>query len=216
MELYPKNRLPIREVRKFIVIFYIVGVLGFLIPFTREIFIRITPLALILGVYLLAVYHHKFSFKTVIGFAIVYFFGFGIEAIGVNTGLIFGNYQYGNGLGVKLFETPLMIGVNWLFLTYVSLSIVRQVKVKPIVSLFLAPFLMLVYDLVLEVVAPKMNMWSWESHSVPLKNYIAWYLIGLAFVWLIHRFKIQTKNPLALILFICQFVFFVFLALFLP
>ncbi|MFO7880363.1 MAG: carotenoid biosynthesis protein [Bacteroidota bacterium] len=213
MELYPKSKLPLGEVRKFIIIFYIVGVLGFLIPFTRDIFIRITPLALLLSVYLLAVYHKSFTPKTLVGFALVYVLGFFIEAIGVNTGLIFGHYRYGSGLGIKLFETPLMIGVNWLFLTYTSLSVVRSMKIKKVLSVFLAPLLMLVYDLILEIVAPKMDMWSWENTAVPLKNYLAWYGIGVAFALIFTVFRINTKNPLSLVLLVCQFVFFIFLAI---
>ena len=35
------------------------------------------------------------------------------EAIGVNTGLLFGTYEYGANLGFKIFGVPLIIGVNW-------------------------------------------------------------------------------------------------------
>src|SRR6056297_2721763 len=35
------------------------------------------------------------------------------EAIGVQTGIIFGEYIYGSVLGPKIFDTPLMVGVMW-------------------------------------------------------------------------------------------------------
>lgn len=208
MELYPKNKIPIGEVRKFIVIFYIVGLCGFFIPFTKAFFISITPFALLLNVYLLAIYHEKYTLKYVLIFLLIFISGYCIEVVGVKTGLIFGIYNYGNALGIKLFETPLLIGVNWLFLTYTAISITEKLNIKKWLALFVAPALMLVYDIVLELVAPKMDMWNWHNSEVPLKNYIAWYIIAFCFVMLLNAFKIKTSNSLSAIIFICQFLFF--------
>ncbi len=211
MNLYPKNKIPEKEVKKFIVIFYGVGTLGFLIPFTKGFFIAITPFALLLSTYLLAIYHKKYALKTIVIFVLIFLLGFFVEVVGVNTGLIFGNYKYGSGLGVKLFETPLLIGVNWLFLTYASVSVLSGLKINKNLALIFAPVLMLIYDLVLEQVAPKMDMWSWQNNDIPLQNYIAWFLIALVFVALIRVFKIDASNSMSKILLISQFVFFVLL-----
>lgn len=208
MELYPKNKIPFGEVRKFIVIFYIVALCGFIIPFTKAFFIIITPFALLLNVYLLAIYHEKYTLKCVLIFLLIFISGYCIEVVGVKTGFIFGSYIYGNALGIKLFETPLLIGVNWLFLTYTAIGITEKLNIKKRLVLFVAPAIMLVYDVVLEQVAPKMDMWSWQNALVPLKNYIAWYIIAFSFVLLLKAFKIKTSNPLSAILFICQFLFF--------
>ncbi len=213
MELYPKNKIPIADVKKFIVIFYLVGLLGFIIPFSKEFFIVITPFALLLNSYLLAIYHKKYALKDVLIFLLIFISGYVIEVIGVKTGLIFGIYTYGNALGLKMFETPLMIGINWLFLTYTATAITDSLKGNKWLAVFVAPALMLVYDIVLEQVAPKMNMWTWQNSEVPIRNYIAWYAIAFCFVLLFKIFKIETKNPLSAILFICQFVFFALLTL---
>ncbi len=211
MNLYPKNKIPLREVKKFIAIFYMVGTLGFLITFTRSLFIVMTPFALLLNTYLLAIYHKKYDIKHIGVFVFIFLAGFFIEVIGVNTGLIFGDYQYGNGLGLKLFETPLLIGVNWLFLTYTSASLLDSLKINKNISILLAPSLMVIYDLVLEKVAPKMDMWTWQNHTIPLQNYMAWFMIALVFITLLRLFKINLENSLSKILLICQFVFFVVL-----
>ncbi|GAB1415715.1 hypothetical protein MASR2M117_11210 [Paludibacter sp.] len=208
MELYPKNKIPISEVRKFLIIFYIVGLVGFIIPFSKPFFIIITPFALLLNVYLLAIYHAKYTLKYVLIFLLIFISGYSIEVVGVKTGLIFGSYIYGNALGIKLFETPLLIGVNWLFLSYTAISIAEKLRIKKWLTLFVAPALMLVYDIVLEQVAPKMDMWNWHNSEVPIRNYVAWYVIAFSFVLLLKAFKIKTSNPLSAILFICQFLFF--------
>ncbi|PVX49217.1 putative membrane protein [Balneicella halophila] len=208
MELYPKNKIPISEVRKFLIIFYIVGLVGFIIPFSKPFFITITPYALLLNVYLLAIYHAKYTLKYVLIFLIIFISGYSIEVVGVKTGLIFGSYIYGNALGIKLFETPLLIGVNWLFLSYTAIGIAEKLRIKKWLTLFVAPALMLVYDIVMEQVAPKMDMWNWQNSEVPIRNYVAWYVIAFSFVLLLKAFKIKTSNPLSAILFICQFLFF--------
>ncbi|MBN2166156.1 MAG: carotenoid biosynthesis protein [Marinilabiliaceae bacterium] len=215
MNIYPRNILPVKNVRRFIVIFYIVGVLGFIIPYSREIFKIITPLALILNIYLLAIYHKDFGIKDIFVFIFVLVVGFIIEVLGVKTGLIFGSYSYGDSLGFKLFDTPVIIGINWLFLVYTSTSVAEYLKFKKSIVIIIAPLLMLLYDFVLEQVAPQMDMWSWYESLIPLKNYLAWYIMGLGFVMLFKVYKIDTKNPVSTLLFVCQFVFFVFLTFFL-
>ena len=211
MEFYPKNKIPIAEVKKFIVIFYIVGLSGFIIPFSKAFFIVITPFALLLSTYLLAIYHKKYALKDVLVFLLIFISGYIIEVIGVKTGLIFGMYTYGNTLGLKIFETPLMIGINWLFLTYTATAIANSLKIFKRLIVFITPALMLIYDIVLEQVAPKINMWTWQNSEVPFKNYLAWYIIALVFVLLFKVFKIETKNQMAVILFVCQFLFFLLL-----
>ena len=103
MDFYPKNKIPIADVKKFIIIFYLVGFLGFVIPFTKALFITITPFALLLNTYLLAVYHHKYTFKDTFLFLLIFLSGYIIELIGVKTGFVFGYYTYGGALGPKLF-----------------------------------------------------------------------------------------------------------------
>lgn len=213
MHINPKYKIPLPTVKWLIVIFYGVGTLGFLFPETKDLFIAIIPFAILLNTSLLFLYHKTYSVKTVSVFLLVFLLGFFIEIIGVNTGLVFGNYQYGSGLGLKVFSTPLLIGVNWLFLTYASTSVVSSFRLNKILSVVFPPFLMLIYDLVLEQVAPIMDMWAWQNNSVPLQNYVAWYVIALAFVSLFKIFKIDTNNGISKMLLVCQFIFFVLLML---
>lgn len=197
------------QVSLFFVVFYAVGIIGLIVPYSFPLFVRLTLLALILSIIGLFVYHRSIKPKQdILIFAFIFFLGFIIEAIGVNTGRIFGNYQYGDALGLKLFNTPLFIGLNWLFLTYTGVSISEKLSGKISVQLLIAPTIMLVYDLVLEQLASKMDMWSWPNASIPMENYIAWWLIGFVFGCIFKLFKIDTRNPIALVLFLCQFLFF--------
>lgn len=211
MNIYPKNKIPVAEVKKFIIILYVIGILGFAIPSSRDFFSTITPLTLLVSIYLLIVYHRTFTIQTILAFTLIFIMGFLLEAIGVKTGLVFGEYTYGNTLGIKLFDTPLLIGLNWLFLTYTSISVIRQLKIKEGIIIILAPMLMLIYDIVMEQIAPLIDMWNWQNSKIPLKNYLAWYVLGVCFVGIFKFFKINTRNPIATILIAGQFVFFLIL-----
>jgi len=215
MNLFPKNKVELREIKKFIVIFYIIGFIGFIIPFTPKIFRYITPLALLISVYLLALYHTDYNRKSIFVFSIIYLSGFFIEVLGVKSGLIFGPYKYGYSLGPGIFGTPLIIGINWLFLVYTCTSIIERFKLNTFLKVVLASCLMVVYDLVLEQVAGKMDMWYWEGSHVPIKNYIAWYIISFIFISLFQVMKMKTTNKLSLVLFVCQFTFLFALMIFL-
>jgi putative membrane protein len=193
----------------------LVGIAGFLFPSTRHIFNRLTPLALLLSAGFLIWFHQpKFTKKMLVVFGIIFIFSFLVEAIGVKTGLIFGEYIYGNGLGLKLFETPLMIGLNWLMLIYCTQIIAERISEDQTIRLFFAPFLMVIYDLVLEQAAPLLGMWSWAGGKIPVQNYVAWYLLAFLFHLLLQKTKTEFLNKMAIPVFVIQFLFFVVLVLY--
>lgn len=104
---------------------YGVGLAGMLLPFSREIFITITPLNLIFAA--LFLFYGRWPARRVLltGLA-VFVASFLVEAAGVNTGKIFGYYSYGSALGPKLWNTPVIIGLNWFVLIYCTNVISRQ------------------------------------------------------------------------------------------
>jgi bisanhydrobacterioruberin hydratase len=161
-----------------------------------------------------AFHEAKWELKTLAAFVLVYISGFVIESVGVNTGLIFGEYIYGKTLGYQIFETPLIIGMNWLFLVYVSSSLTERLNSGRFISFLLPPVLMVIYDLVLEQVAPDLGMWNWKNEVIPLQNYIAWFVVAFIFVLVFGLFNIKTSNKIAPLIFILQFLFFLLLMIF--
>ena len=203
------------KVKSFFISFYAIGLAGMVLPFSFPLFLKLIPFALLLSFFAIFLFHEqKIDLKTIVVFAIIFLAGFFVEVIGVNTGVIFGEYSYGEGLGYKLFNTPLMMGINWVLMIYLSSSLVSQLNIKPILSVFLASASMIIYDLVTEQVAPVFDMWSWTGNSVPIQNYISWFLIAVVFHLLLKIFKINTNNALAPLIYICQFIFFLILMLF--
>ncbi len=200
---YPKG------VIGFFVLFYTVGVLGMIYEPTRSFFMSLTPLALLLSSFALALFHRSvFGKKEALVFAAIVIFGYLVEVVGVNTGKIFGVYAYGDTLGLKAWETPFMIGLNWLLLVYTSAAMVQHFNVPRYLQPVVASLLMLGYDFILEPIAPRIDMWEWANDAAPLENFIAWGLVAYIFHTVLLLSRIQIKNSLAIAIFILQILFF--------
>lgn len=202
----------LKTIKALIIVFYLVGVVGMLLPQTFPFFLNLIPLALGLSFVTLACFHEgKVTRNTYLAFSIIYLFSFLIEAIGVTTGLIFGHYTYDQSLGLKVFRTPIIIGVNWLFLVYTTASMVDHFNISKWAKIILASSGMVGYDLLMEQIAPTLNMWHWKDDIVPIQNYLAWFVFAVLFHFLLKTMKIKTSNALSLMLFVCQFLFFLML-----
>ena len=198
-------------VAAFLAIFYTVGVLGLSFAFSFNYFVKLTPLALLLSFVILLFYHKRFTIKTGLIFSLIFLIGFGIELIGVQTKMIFGTYIYGDSLGLKILDTPLIIGLNWLLLVYLANSVLNGLKLNTAVKNFFASLILLAYDLILEQVAQLIHMWSWENETVPLQNYLAWFVLALVLSGLLSWSNINLKNRIAPVILICQSLFFILL-----
>jgi uncharacterized membrane protein len=194
----------------FFVIFYCVGILGFSFQLTRNLFQHLVSFNLIVSVFFLFWFHSPRNLKSLLIFGSIFLAGFLSELTGVNTHLIFGSYSYGNTLGFKIFQTPLLIGLNWLILIYCIFLITDNLNKKWYFP-FMGSAVMVIYDIIMEPVAIRIGMWDWDGGQIPVKNYISWYLISLGLFFFLYFTKPAFKNPVARCLFFVQFGFFLFL-----
>lgn len=207
-----ENRLSVRIVRIFLVIFYAVGIAGFAWPVTHDLFQRLVSLNLLVSFALLFLYHSSWSTRQLIVFAAIAVSGFLIEMAGIHTGLVFGSYSYGKALGIKVLSTPLLIGINWLVLVYCVYILIPSLNNRWYYPL-LASGLLVLYDFVMEPVAIATDMWSWQGGAVPLKNYATWFIVAAGMLYALKFFRISYRNPIATWLLAIQFIFFLMLGL---
>lgn len=203
------------EALKFLLIFYLVGFVGFLLPVSRPIFELLIPVSLLTNVFLLFLFHRPYNWKHLRFFIAIVLLTFIIEAIGVNTGVLFGEYYYGKSLPVKIWGTPVIIGFNWLLLSY---GVVVLLRMKPVLRKYLpilAGVLMTLFDSIMEPVAMKTGMWNWTANSVPLQNYVIWFMVSVLIAASFEIFEIKTQQKIGAWIFVLQFFFFVLLNLFL-
>ena len=141
---------------------------------------------------------------------LIFLVGMLSEFIGVNYGLIFGEYTYGNNLGFKLFGIPLLIGLNWVILTVICANI-ASILIKNNSILLMIIFgttLMLIMDFVMEPIAPKLDLWKFKNLVVPMSNYIGWLIISIL-TQSIYNIQFKEKEfKISLNLYTAIFIFF--------
>ena len=134
--------------------------------------------------------------------------GYSIEWIGVHTSFLFGHYQYGSVLGYKLDGIPLIIGLNWVLLTFTSTAIVHKWQVPLLLKALIAGALMTGLDWILEPVAIRSGFWSWYNQPVPFYNYICWMIFSTLFCYWVLRRKTVETNKVTVGLFAILVIFF--------
>lgn len=192
-----------------LVIFYLVGIVG-LTSSWREDFLPLSFMNLMISfiVLLLALKEHSLHFYKFVfaGFTI----GMVAEWLGVHTGLLFGNYIYGDNLGPLWYGVPIIIGINWVMLTIISGSIAERLKIHWFFKAVIGTFLMLILDLLIEPIAIQSDYWTW-SGAIPFSNFVGWFLIAFVIQILYFSMKLAEQNKVATVLYFLQIVFFLIL-----
>jgi putative membrane protein len=176
-------------------IFYGVGVVGHLLDATRPLMLRITPfflplmgllaLSTLVAVSLRGETRGAGRFWAWAGATLVATWA--LEVLGVHTGIVFGDYVYGRGLGAPLLGVPPIIGANWVLvclgmLLWVTPTLEAR-RVPALAIALVAAALATAFDWVMEPVAITLGYWSWGGGDIPLQNYLAWFLIALGASW---------------------------------
>jgi putative membrane protein len=210
-------------------LFHGTGVLGILFTPYKDWFVISTPLVLLFMFFLLANTQLKAIKSFLLSFAIAFVISMGTEIIGVNTGLLFGQYQYGPVLGPKILGVPWLIGLNWFVIVYCSgsllIHIVELMKSQLNIPLTAATSTSMVviggaalatfFDFILEPVAVKLNFWTWNSGDIPLFNYLCWFVVSAVLLRINLQLKQVNAQVFASSLLIIQAAFFLMLNLFL-
>jgi uncharacterized membrane protein len=131
--------------------------------------------------------------------------GNAIENIGIATGIPFGHYRFLDVMGPKLFNVPILLGLAYVGMAYVSWTIARilvgglspRVNGLRIVTIpLVASCIMVAWDVAQDPVwSTFLHAWVWYDSGpwfgVPLSNFAGWYvsvfLIYLLFALYLKR-----------------------------
>jgi len=111
------------------------------------------------------------------------------ENLSIATGFPFGRYYFVELMGPKLFQVPVLLGLAYIGMAYVSWTLARVIAGNPhapvagirIAALpVVASFLMVAWDLAQDPVwATVLHGWVWRDggpwFGVPISNYLGWY-----------------------------------------
>jgi putative membrane protein len=192
-----------------VIMFHVVGLIGFLTPSLRLLFMQLVPYHLALMMVLLVLAHRPINTQFILFVLLILIMGFTAEWLGVHTTRLFGNYAYGNTLGLKFDGIPLTMCINWFLLIYCTGVTLQKSRLKNSWVRILAGSLLLVLlDILIEPVAVKFNYWHWASNQIPIKNYVCWFLLSAVLLFVFEKFEFKKQGVVAIVLLVAQFVFF--------
>ena len=191
-------------------LFHLCGMVGISYG-NKEFFLAFTPINLFISFVLLFVNQKQLESKELKSAFLIFFIGMMSEILGVNYGLIFGDYVYLDNLGVKILGVPVLIGVNWIILTYITGSLSSFIFKNKYVSILMGAILMIALDLLIEPVAPLLGFWIFDLPEVPLQNYIGWFVIGIITQVIFQLNTTEKEFTFSTHLLIVNAIFFAFL-----
>ena len=189
-------------------LFHLSGLVG-LLYIDKNLFASLTPLNLFISSTLLFVNQKSLKKKEVIIVFLIFSIGMIAEILGVNYGLIFGKYDYGDNLGLKLLGVPLLIGLNWVVLTFICGSISDHFIKNKYLSIVVGIIFMLIIDITLEPIAPTLDYWEFSGSIAPIQNYIGWAFTSLLTLYIYQFYYSSKEFTFSINLFLAQFLFFV-------
>jgi len=197
-----------------IYVIFLVGVIGHIIAATFPLMLKITPyVLLILGHLLILRFAATKSTNVLIWIIAVFLFTFCMEVIGVKTGWIFGEYRYGSTLGSRVFDVPVIIGFNWTFVILGAISLSQRITKNKYLVVLSTGIIAVIFDLILEPIAVRLDYWQWTNNEIPVMNYIAWFLIAVISAILFYVIKPVKLTMLPAKYLLVQFTFFFILSL---
>ncbi|MEY2544348.1 MAG: hypothetical protein QOE81_1809 [Verrucomicrobiota bacterium] len=143
-------------------------------------------------------------------FAICFVVGNVFENLGVATGFPFGRYYFTDAMGPKLFQIPILVGLAYVGMGYLSWTLGRVilgnlrsplVGTRVITLPLLAAFIMIAWDIANDAIWANIDrLWVWPNggpyFGVPLTNfpglYGVYYLIHLSFA-----IYLRGRSPMA-------------------
>jgi putative membrane protein len=188
-------------------LFVISAIIGIYLGYVSW-FISKTPLNLMLGAGLLFWNMPVNSFRKIAIWGVAFCIGMLVEIVGVYTGDIFGNYYYGENLGIKFMGVPFLIGVNWAVLSFITAAIGTRMTKSFWGSILIGACFMLGLDFLLEPLAGVFDFWHFEGGVVPIKNYVSWFITAFFLQLLIRKTTDFDKPYFSAHLFLSQVTFF--------
>nr|WP_148303744.1 carotenoid biosynthesis protein [Prolixibacter bellariivorans] len=101
--------------RRILMLFYAVGLIGLIFPDSRPFFQAITPIFLLGTVILLYLFEENPTSGLYVASFLVFAIGFLVEVLGVKTGHVFGVYEYGSTLVPSFLRRHLSLGFYGLY-----------------------------------------------------------------------------------------------------
>lgn len=194
-------------------IFYIFGIVGHMIPSLLPLMLSFTPFVLLFFALFIVIPLVGQDQNFLLWFMVTYIATFILEVLGVMTGKIFGPYTYGATLGFKVWEVPLIIGINWVLVVLGAIHISERIFKSTALVVLTTGLFATLFDLFMEPVAIAFDYWTWHWSDIPPQNYTTWFITSCVAAFFYRTLKITIDDIRPMWYFAIQFLFFIVLFL---
>ena len=123
-------------------------------------------IAIVLSFFAASVVHAS-ARHGILGFLLVGFvvpaIGLAAEAVGVHTGLPFGDYTYGDSLGMQLFHVPAVVPLAWAMMAYPTYVAASTLTRSRWWTALIGGWSLMAWDLFLDPMMVNLGGWKWLS-----------------------------------------------------
>jgi uncharacterized membrane protein len=118
------------------------------------------------------------------------------EAVGVRTGVPFGDYAYSGTLGPQVLGVPAVVPLAWLMMAYPALIVGRRLAGRRAWAVpFVGAWALTSWDVFLDPQMVDAGHWGWEHptpalpgvEGIPLTNFAGWLLVSFVMCLLLDR-----------------------------
>lgn len=129
-------------------------------------------------------------------------FSYFYELLSINFGFPYGTFIYGDLMGgLKLFgQVPLTLPLIYVPMVVGATLISKELNLSKLKTIFLASFVLSLMDIVIDPSLTREGVWTWTGsllgvslYSVPIQNFLGWFLTSIVSVSIIYNLDIQ-KN----------------------
>ena len=116
------------------------------------------------------------------------------EAVGTATGVPFGRYSYGTGLGPKVLDVPVLVPLAWAMFAYPAFLVGRRLSGgRPLAGWLVGAVALASWDVFLDPQMVAEGYWQWDDPTpslpgvpgIPLTNYAGWLVVSLVLMGLL-------------------------------
>jgi putative membrane protein len=133
-----------------------------------------------------------------------------VEAVGVSTGLPFGEYDYRESLGAQLLGVPVVVALAWTMMAYPAYAVSRVLGGGWLRRALSGGWALAAWDLFLDPQMVQAGHWQWRDSGpalagIPVSNHIAWFAVASVMMLALHTSadgggRVDDRIPLGLYL----------------
>lgn len=128
--------------------------------------------------------------------------GTGLFVIGERTDKPFGEISFGDALGPRLGQVPLLAGLLWLLPVVFSFPLTAKWSENIYLRALLGALLVTIPAVALSFNAPYLDFIHWENLRPTLGSFLTWFVGGFLLHFAGMQMQVKLENPIAMSLYV--------------